>query len=101
MRLGGDAVSRRDRRPPASLQVKLLRLSRSGVYEPLGDVHSLTADVRIVAATNRDLGPGGDEGAFRRDLYYRVNVIRLVMPPLRERPPTFRSSPMRSSGGCR
>jgi DNA-binding NtrC family response regulator len=56
------------------------------VYEPLGDVESLTADVRIVAGTNRDLARLVEEGAFRRDLYYRVNVIRLVMPPLRERP---------------
>ena len=71
---------------PLSLQVKILRLLQERVYEPLGDVHSLTADVRIIAATNRDLASLVAQGDFRRDLYYRVNVIRLVMPPLRERP---------------
>ncbi|MDX2437431.1 MAG: sigma 54-interacting transcriptional regulator [Acidobacteriota bacterium] len=71
---------------PLSLQVKVLRLIQDRVYEPLGDVQSLTADVRIVAATNRDLSKLVEKRAFRRDLYYRVNVIRLVMPPLRERP---------------
>jgi len=71
---------------PLALQVKILRLLQERVYEPLGDVHSVTADVRIVAATNRDLAGLVAQGGFRRDLYYRVNVIRLVMPPLRERP---------------
>lgn len=71
---------------PLSLQVKILRLLQERMYEPLGDVHSVTADVRIIAATNRELANLVEEGVFRRDLYYRVNVIRLVMPPLRERP---------------
>jgi PAS domain S-box-containing protein len=71
---------------PLSLQVKVLRLIQERVYEPLGDVQSLTADVRIVSATNRDLAGLVEKRGFRRDLYYRVNVIRLVMPPLRERP---------------
>jgi PAS domain S-box-containing protein len=71
---------------PLSLQVKVLRLIQERVYEPLGDVQSITADVRIVAATNRDLAALVEKRGFRRDLYYRVNVIRLVMPPLRERP---------------
>jgi transcriptional regulator with PAS, ATPase and Fis domain len=71
---------------PLSLQVKVLRLIQERVYEPLGDVQSLTADVRIIAATNRDLARLVEKRGFRRDLYYRVNVIRLVMPPLRERP---------------
>jgi len=71
---------------PLSLQVKILRLLQERVYEPLGDVRSVTADVRIVTATNRELAKLVEEGGFRRDLYYRVNVIRLVMPPLRERP---------------
>ena len=71
---------------PLSVQVKLLRLLQERLYEPLGEVHSRKADVRVVAATNRDLGRMVDEGSFRRDLYYRVNVIRLEMPPLRERP---------------
>jgi PAS domain S-box-containing protein len=70
---------------PLALQVKLLRLLQERLYEPLGDVRSRTADVRVVAATNRDLAKMVDEGAFRQDLYYRVNVIRLEMPPLRER----------------
>jgi len=71
---------------PLSLQVKILRLIQERVYEPLGDVRSVSADIRIVAATNRDLSGLVERGNFRRDLYYRVNVIRLVMPPLRERP---------------
>jgi PAS domain S-box-containing protein len=70
---------------PLPIQVKLLRLLQERLYEPLGDVHSRTADVRVVAATNRSLARMVEEGAFRRDLYYRVNVIRLEMPPLRER----------------
>jgi PAS domain S-box-containing protein len=71
---------------PLALQVKILRLLQERVYEPLGGVRSVAADVRIVAATNRDLAGLVAEDGFRRDLYYRVNVIRLVMPPLRERP---------------
>jgi PAS domain S-box-containing protein len=71
---------------PLPIQVKLLRLLQERMYEPLGEVRSRLADVRIVAATNRDLTRMVDEGSFRRDLYYRVNVIRLEMPPLRERP---------------
>jgi len=71
---------------PLSLQVKILRLLQERVYEPLGDVRTVQADVRIVTATNRDLAALVEERSFRRDLYYRVNVIRLVMPPLRERP---------------
>jgi PAS domain S-box-containing protein len=70
---------------PLPIQVKLLRLLQERLYEPLGGVCSRTADVRVVAATNRNLSGMVDEGTFRRDLYYRVNVIRLEMPPLRER----------------
>lgn len=70
---------------PASVQVKLLRLLQERKYEPLGDVNSRSADVRIVTATNRNLSKMVEEGSFRRDLYYRINVIRLEMPPLRER----------------
>jgi len=70
---------------PPAVQVKLLRLLQEKLYEPLGDVRVVEADVRIVAATNRDLGRLVDEGGFRQDLYYRINVIRLEMPPLRER----------------
>jgi PAS domain S-box-containing protein len=70
---------------PLPIQVKLLRLLQERLYEPLGDVHSRTADVRIVAATNRNLAQMVEKNAFRSDLYYRINVIRLEMPPLRER----------------
>ena len=70
---------------PVSIQVKLLRLLQEKEYEPLGDVSSCSADVRIVTATNRNLSKMVEEGLFRRDLYYRINVIRLEMPPLRER----------------
>ncbi|MEJ2189171.1 MAG: sigma 54-interacting transcriptional regulator [Acidobacteriota bacterium] len=70
---------------PSALQVKLLRLLQERVYEPLGEMRSVTADVRILTATNRNLANLVAEGSFRGDLYYRVNVIRLVMPPLRER----------------
>ena len=70
---------------PQSVQVKLLRLLQERAFEPLGDVRTLTADVRIVAATNRDLAKLVEDGVIRQDLYYRINVIRLEMPPLRER----------------
>jgi len=70
---------------PLSLQVKILRLLQDRTYEPLGDDRSVNADVRIVSATNRDLGKLLEEGEFREDLYYRINVIRVEMPPLRER----------------
>jgi PAS domain S-box-containing protein len=70
---------------PLPIQVKLLRLLQERLYEPLGGVRSRKADVRVVAATNHNLGRMVEEGTFRRDLYYRVNVIRLEMPPLRER----------------
>lgn len=69
----------------ASTQVKLLRVLQDGYYEPLGDVELKKADVRIIAATNRNLARLVKEKEFRLDLYYRINVINLVMPPLRER----------------
>ena len=70
---------------PLLLQVKLLHLLQDRSYVPLGAVRSRKADVRIVAATNRDLAKLVEQGAFRRDLFYRINVIRLEIPPLRER----------------
>ena len=68
-----------------ALQAKLLRVLQERTYEPLGSISPVRADVRVIAATNRDLREMVREGGFRRDLYYRINVIRLVIPPLRER----------------
>ena len=68
-----------------ALQVRLLRLVQEKVYEPLGSIKSARADVRILAATNRNLDELVEKGEFRQDLYYRINVVRLTIPPLRER----------------
>jgi PAS domain S-box-containing protein len=70
---------------PASLQVKLLRFLQDRTYEPLGSDRTHQADVRILAATNRDLDQMVEEGTFRSDLFYRLDVIRLEIPPLRDR----------------
>jgi two-component system response regulator HydG len=70
---------------PGSVQVKLLRVLQDGEYERLGGTRTLRADVRVVAATNRDPELAVAEGRLRADLYYRLNVIRLDVPPLRER----------------
>ena len=66
-------------------QVKLLRLLEEGTFERLGDGQTLTAQTRIVAATNRNLEEMVSTGAFREDLYYRLNAFPMYLPPLRER----------------
>jgi len=71
---------------PLSLQVKLLRLLQQHEYSPVGDTRTFRADVRIVAATNVDLEQAVAQGLFRKDLYYRLNVIHLRVPALRDRP---------------
>ena len=68
-----------------AIQAKLLRVLQDKVFEPLGGVQSIKADVRIITATNMNLRELTADGRFRTDLYYRINVFRLDLPPLRER----------------
>jgi Nif-specific regulatory protein len=71
---------------PLSTQVKLLRVLQFREFERLGGTETLKADVRLVAATNKNIEQAVEAGAFREDLYYRLNVFTIAMPPLREHP---------------
>ena len=71
---------------PLACQVKLLRVLQEGSFEIVGSSHSRSVDVRVISATNHDLRQLISEGRFREDLYYRINLITIPVPPLRERP---------------
>ncbi|MBN2227371.1 MAG: sigma-54-dependent Fis family transcriptional regulator [candidate division Zixibacteria bacterium] len=68
------------------MQVKLLRVLEDGIYYPVGSDHPVRVDVRVIAATNRDLDEAIRDGVFRDDLYYRLGVVKIVLSPLFERP---------------
>jgi sigma-54 dependent transcriptional regulator, acetoin dehydrogenase operon transcriptional activator AcoR len=70
---------------PKSVQAKLLRVLQNGCFERVGDEKSITTDVRIISATNKDLKKEVDKGNFREDLYYRLKVVPIKLPPLRKR----------------
>ena len=70
---------------PVELQAKLLRVIEDGEFERLGSPHTTKVDVRIIASTNRNLTEEIDKGRFRNDLFYRLNIFPITMPPLRQR----------------
>ena len=70
---------------PAGVQAKLLRTIEFGEVHRVGSLEPRKVDVQVIAATNRDLEVECDEGRFRRDLYYRLNVVEMHVPPLRDR----------------
>ena len=67
------------------MQTKLLRLLQEGEYKPVGSSKTMTADIRFIAATNQDLTEKVRKKEFREDLFYRLNVIQIILPPLRDR----------------
>lgn len=70
---------------PGRIQAKLLRVLQDGQYKPVGSTKTLSCDVRIMSATHQDLAKNVKDGTFREDLYYRINGIEIIVPPLRER----------------
>jgi DNA-binding NtrC family response regulator len=70
---------------PGSLQAKLLRVLQDHAFERVGGIRPIRADIRVIAATNRDLDKAVKDGRFREDLFYRLNVVRITLPPLRDR----------------
>ena len=86
---------------PLDLQAKLLRLIQEKEFRPVGSVERRKADFRIIAATNRDLAREVERGAFRRDLYYRLNVVTLRLPALRDRKEDIQRSGRALSGRVR